>query len=90
MMRPLAPIPRDKLEHGYLGLTAYIIGKALLGPFLMPEGFHFAAGLMSAFAVGVLKELGDRYVWGGDFDVKDIHATLMGGIFGALADVDFH
>lgn len=66
----------DKYLHLLAGLVVSFVSSTALG--------HSWAGLSVALAVGLAKELTDRYAMHRDFSWEDVIFTVIGGVIGTL------
>lgn len=87
----LPQLPLDKAMHLIYGVTAGLVGAVLAGPFAtipwLAWGQPWHGALIAAAAVGVGKEMLDKFAGSGEPSWQDAAATVIGGAAIALATV---
>jgi len=77
-------IGMDKITHASVCALITFVSSLGVSAFSSNDAWSCAAiGSMSAFFLGVAKELIDFFL-GGSFDTKDLLADLIGSVFGLL------
>lgn len=79
----LGKIERDKLLHILIGLIICQLSIKIYG-FFMIHWVAVTIGLITAILFGIVKEVIDNKEEGNRFDEKDLHASIIGALIGAI------